>query len=133
MTKKNILGIFYYIGVVIILPLYNWIIDLLKSQSVRSYDFTMEVLLIPLAGLFVGAYLLLNQWVQPLPLIKIGCKALLVLFLFFGWSLMYTAYLPVIRLVDHLSFLPSVICGYFLLSLISDIISLYREKKKAIN
>lgn len=127
--KQDIFGSLYYLGVVVILPLYNSLLDLLQGGATRTYDFTLSLWIAPVGGIAVGAYLLLNQWVKPAMPVRIVCKSVLVLFLFFGWSFLWTAYMPVIRLVDRLTYLTPVVCGYFLVSLIVDIREACRNRK----
>lgn len=129
--SENIFACLYYIGILIVLPLYNILFDWTSGIAARTYDFSLSSLLVPLGGVVVGVYLLLDRWVKPAWGVRIVGKALLTVFVFFGWSFAWTAYMPIVSLVDRLGVLPSVVCGCLLLSWIADLVLLRRERKTA--
>lgn len=125
---KNIIAVFYYLGVVLILSLYNLAIEYANEVMAQTFEATY-LFLSPMGGWIVGGYLLLNQWVKPSIWVRIVCKAMLILFFFVGWNFFFPILMPTLSLVSRITILVPVVSGYFLCSLIADIVSLCRKKK----
>ena len=119
---KKTLNVIYYVGVPVLLVVCNYILGLFLHDAARSFQ---------AAPSLWAAYIALERLLPKEYIIRIIAKAILfILFLIVGFPYM-VGYAYVYNIVGNISgqLLMPILAGYYLLSMIFDIIK-YRKLKK---
>ena len=130
---KKTLNVIYYIGIPVLLVLCNYILGLFLHDAERSFQATPSLWATYISMIIVGAYIALERLLPKEYMIRIIAKAILfILFLIFGFPFtMGYIYNICGNIVGNISgqILMPILAGYYLLSMIFDIIK-YRKLKK---
>lgn len=128
---KKTLNVIYYAGVPVLLVVCNYILGLFLYDAARSFQATPSLWATYISMIIVGAYIALERLLPKEYMIRIIAKAILfILFLIVGFPYI-VGYAYVYNIVGNISgqLLMPILAGYYLLSLILDIIK-YRKLKK---
>ena len=128
---KKTLNVIYYAGVPVLLVVCNYILGLFLYDAARSFQATPSLWATYISMIIVGAYIALERLLPKEYMIRIIAKAILfILFLIVGFPYI-VGYAYVYKIVGNISgqLLMPILSGYYLLSLILDIIK-YRKLKK---
>lgn len=128
---KKTLNVIYYAGVPVLLVVCNYILGLFLYDAARSFQATPSLWATYISMIIVGAYIALERLLPKEYMIRIIAKAILfILFLIVGFPYI-VGYAYVYNIVGNISgqLLMPILSGYYLLSLILDIIK-YRKLKK---
>lgn len=128
-TICNILYALYCVGIFLMLILLNLFFNWLAEGIAHTYDYTLFFCLSPLVWALAGGYLWIHRFLRPSMMVKIVCKATLLILLFFGCTFTGLPYIPFITWVNRISVLPPLISGYLLFSLVSDIVILVCSRR----
>lgn len=126
---KKTLNVIYYIGLPVLLLLYNYIVKVFDGISARTFQMYPTLWVIMLTSIVIGAYIALERLLPKEYMIRIIAKAILfILFFFAGFPLTMGYVLNIVGSISHQILMP-ILAGYYLLSMIFDIIK-YRKLKK---
>ena len=128
---KKTLNVIYYAGVPVLLVVCNYILGLFLYDAARSFQATPSLCATDISMIIGGAYIALERLQPKEYMIRIIAKAILfILFLIVGFPYI-VGYAYVYNIVGNISgqLLMPILAGYYLLSLILDIIK-YRKLKK---
>ncbi len=128
---KKTLNVIYYVGVPVLLVVCNYILGLFLHDAARSFQAAPSLWATYISMIIAGAYIALERLLPKEYIIRIIAKAILfILFLIVGFPYM-VGYAYVYNIVGNISgqLLMPILAGYYLLSMIFDIIK-YRKLKK---